>query len=244
MANGIRLQILSQEIHPKPLDHQYPLSKNYITHHPQNHYTKQKKLRWPLTRSVLFCLQPLTALLQKHFPVTNLLQWNPLNNASKANPEYQQLIKTIQAGFLKTRQLTLHDIQQYWEVSQCLSVYGGIVLLDQRLEIPKKLRNKVLHHLHSAHQGTTAMQSRASKTIYWPRINNHIKNMRDTCHSCSYNAPSHSKEPLILTPPPNWPLYEPWSPRWIQFKWWPTIYLDCLHRVSTNLGCIPSFILS
>ena len=29
--------------------------------------------------------------------------------------------------------------------------------------------------------------------------------MRDTCHSCSYNAPSHSKEPLILTPHPNWP---------------------------------------
>ena len=71
--------------------------------------------------------------------------------------------------------------------------------------IPKKLRNAVLHHLHSAHQGTTAMQSRASKTIYWPGINNHIKNMRDTCHSCSYNAPSHSKETLILTPLPNWP---------------------------------------
>ena len=71
--------------------------------------------------------------------------------------------------------------------------------------IPKKLRNAVLHHLHSAHQGTTTMQSTANKTIYWPGINNHIKNMRDTGHSCSYNAPSHSKETLILTPLPNWP---------------------------------------
>ena len=71
--------------------------------------------------------------------------------------------------------------------------------------IPKKLRNAVLHHIHSAHQGTTTMQSTASKTIYWPGINNHIKNMRDTCHSCSYNAPSHFKETLILTSLPNWP---------------------------------------
>ena len=52
------------------------------------------------------------------------------------------------------------------------------------------------------------MQSTASKTIYWPGINNHIKNMRDTCHSCSYNVPSHSKETLILTPLPNWPFHK------------------------------------
>ena len=62
---------------PKPLDHQYPLSENYVPHHPKNPYTKQKKLRQPLTRSVLFRLQPLIALLGKRLPVTNLLQWNP-----------------------------------------------------------------------------------------------------------------------------------------------------------------------
>ena len=48
------------------------------------------------------------------------------------------------------------------------------------------------------------MQSRASKTIYWLGINNHIKNKRDTCQSCSFNTLCHSKEPLILAPPPNW----------------------------------------
>ena len=128
-----------------------------------------------------------------------------LNNASKADPEYQQLIKTIQVGFPKTQQLTPPDIQQYWEVKQCLSVYGDIVLVDQCLVIPKKLRNTILYNLHSGHQGTTTMQSRASKTIYWSEINNHSKNIRDTCHSCLYNAPSHSKEPLILTPPPHCP---------------------------------------
>ena len=101
-------------------------------------------------------------------PSNKLITMESLNNASKAGPEYQQLIKTIQARFPKTRQLTPPDIRQYWEVRQCLSVYGDIVLIDQRLMIPKKLRNAVLHHLHSAYQGTTAMQSRAIKTIYWP----------------------------------------------------------------------------
>ena len=78
-------------------------------------------------------------------------------------------------------------------------------MIDQCLVIPKKLRNVVLHHLHSAHQGATTMQSRVSKTIYWLGINNHIKDKRETCHSCSFNTLSHSKEPLILAPPPNWP---------------------------------------
>ena len=74
LANGIRLQMLFHGIHQKPLNHQYPLSKNYVPHHPQNHYTKQKKLRWPLTPPVLFHLQPLIALLQKPLPVTNLAE--------------------------------------------------------------------------------------------------------------------------------------------------------------------------
>ena len=134
-------------------------------------------------------------------PSNKLITMESLNNASKPDPEYEQLIKTILAGFPKTKHLTLPNNQQYWEVRQCLSVEGDVVLLVQCLVIPKKLRNAVLHNLHSAHQGTTTMQFRASKTFYWPGINNHIKNMRDTSHSCSYNVPSHSKEPHSDTTP-------------------------------------------
>ena len=67
-----------------------------------------------------------------------------LSNESKADPEYQQLIKTIPAEFPKTQHLTPPNIEQYWKVRQRLSVYGDIVLLGQCLAIHKKLINTVL----------------------------------------------------------------------------------------------------
>ena len=49
-------------------------------------------------------------------PSNKLITMESQYNASKTDPEYPQLIKTIQPGFLKTQQLTPADIQQYWEV--------------------------------------------------------------------------------------------------------------------------------
>ena len=50
------------------------------------------------------------------------------------------------------------------------------------------------------------MQARTRKTIYWPGINNHIKNIRATCQSCSYNTPSQPKETLMVSQHPVWPI--------------------------------------
>ena len=52
------------------------------------------------------------------------------------------------------------------------------------------------------------MQARANKSIYWPGIHNHIKIKRENCKNCSYYAPSQPKEPLILTPQPEWPFQQ------------------------------------
>jgi len=53
--------------------------------------------------------------------------------------------------------------QLFWEVRQRLSKWEGIAMLDNRLIIPSKFRQRVLQSLHSAHQGCTGMQSRASE---------------------------------------------------------------------------------
>ena len=80
------------------------------------------------------------------------------------------------------------------------------MLLDQSITIPRKLKNSKLQNLDSAHQGTTTMHARASKTIYWPKINNHIKNVHATSQRCSYDAPSQPKETLIFSQHPELPI--------------------------------------
>ena len=74
-------------------------------------------------------------------------------------------------------------------------VWDGAVLCMDRCVVPKKLRGKILENLHSAHQGTSGMGSRASTLVYWPGITNDIEKSRLDCRSCHRNAPSQAKIP-------------------------------------------------
>ena len=65
-----------------------------------------------------------------------------------------------------------------------------------------ELTDEVVHSFHSAHQGTTTMQSRASKTTGQRKIL--ILKMWET-HATAAHASSYSKECLILMPHPRWP---------------------------------------
>ena len=82
------------------------------------------------------------------------------------------------------------------------------MLLDQRIVIPTFQRAKVLRSLHSAHQGEGVMKARANESIYWSGMNTSIRNTRASCTYCSKTAPSQPKEPINLTPSPDWPFQQ------------------------------------
>ena len=131
-----------------------------------------------------------------------------LVNECLSDEQYQLLATTVKTGFPSTKHQTPPSIWGYWEVRERFTVNNHIALLDKRIVIPKKFRKQILNNLHTAHQGPSTMQARANKSMYWPGINNHIKTFCDNCKSCSYNAPSQSKEPLIWSPQPEWPFQQ------------------------------------
>ena len=103
------------------------------------------------------------------------------------------------------RNLTEPDIRDFWEVRHRLSNDRGLVLMDRRIVIPKPLRKKILHCLHSAHQGVDGMKARANDSVYWPEMNASIRNFRANCSFCTTIAPSQPREPITMTPSPEWP---------------------------------------
>ena len=56
-------------------------------------------------------------------------------------------------------------------------------------------RSDVLQILHSAHQGISAMESRARSIVFWPGMTCDIQSTRDTCQACNKNAPSQAAMP-------------------------------------------------
>ena len=73
-------------------------------------------------------------------------------------------------------------IRSFWEVRERLSVSDKIILMDDRLAIANNLRKNILRTLHSAHQGVSSMKSTANAAVYWPGINNDIRNVQYTCY--------------------------------------------------------------
>ena len=82
---------------------------------------------------------------------------------------------------------------------------NGLILMDNRIVIPKKFRKQILISLHSAHQGITGMKARTNETVYWPGMDASIRNYHANCMTCVKHSPSNTREPIIFTPSPEWP---------------------------------------
>ena len=124
---------------------------------------------------------------------------------SNQDPEYNALRKTIIQGFPSNHNELEPCVQPYAKMKDLLSVDGRLIICGQRLVIPTQLRKEVLKHLHSSHQGIDKTRRRARQSVYWPGIDNDIKNTTNTCKECQAFLPSIQKEPIIQVEEPSRP---------------------------------------
>ncbi len=137
------------------------------------------------------------------------INYASLKAAIDSDNTYKCLRDYIRSGFPESKHMLSTEAQDFWNVRERLSeTSDGVILLDQRVVVPKSCRKSVLKLLHAAHQGVSSMKRRANQNVYWPRINNDLKNIRENCAFCDSVAPQHTKEKLILTPDPEFPFQE------------------------------------
>ena len=75
-----------------------------------------------------------------------------------------------------------------------------------RLIIPRPLRNRVKQVLHANHRrDLVRVKARAQEPAYWPNIVSDLKLFIDQCTQFQIGMPSHPKEPLVPSPPPDYP---------------------------------------
>ena len=89
--------MLSQEIHPKPIINF--LCLRICTPPPSESLHKAEKIEVTIDKVCAVSLATINCTSSETPPSNKLITMESLNNASKVDPEYQQLIKTIQAGF-------------------------------------------------------------------------------------------------------------------------------------------------
>ena len=128
-----------------------------------------------------------------------------LNELCSDDETYSLLLKYVQEGFPQNKQEVDKRLVKFWGTRNELYTQGALVLKSGRIVIPSCLQSKVVKILHSAHQGCTGMYARAMQSVFWPGMNKDIINFRLGCPHCAKIAPTQKKEPLMLTPAPEWP---------------------------------------
>ncbi|CAL4166698.1 unnamed protein product [Meganyctiphanes norvegica] len=134
-----------------------------------------------------------------------------MQRAADDDPVYQMLIAKVYSNdWNAQKSQEVACLRQFYSIRDRLAVSKGLVIysFDQgavRLVIPEALRHRVAACLHSGHQGLDSMLRRARQTVYWPGLEGDLQYHRSTCDACNSHAPSLPAEPLVLTPPPEYP---------------------------------------
>ena len=149
----------------------------------------------------------LTQVCNTNCPPSHLIEtvsWDSIREETSSDPIMCKLVEHIESGFPDNRGDLIPELGPYFQYRNNLSTFDGVALYNQRVIIPPSLREKVLVSLHSAHQGTSQMCSRAESSIFWPGITPAIANIRNQCTACNRIAPSQPNAPPIA---PIMPLY-------------------------------------
>lgn len=102
-----------------------------------------------------------------------------LTRAEFIDDEYKMLINAVRS------QLIPSELQEFDRVFPKLVVENNAVFFNNRLVVPRPGRAHVLSELHRAHQGLTKTSILAKAHFYWPFMANGIKQIIESCQSCS-----------------------------------------------------------
>ena len=120
-----------------------------------------------------------------------------LLEVAKKDKEYQKLIKIVQKGCLRRKEM-LEKLREFRTSLNRLSIFNGFVLLNRnRIVIPNDAKDDILKELHVAHQGIERTKGRARETVYWPSIDKDIAQVVSSFDACRQRLPSQPKEGML-----------------------------------------------
>ena len=100
-----------------------------------------------------------------------------LHGENEKDGDLQKLKSYIQAGWLEKQKSIPSNLAPYYHIRDELATQDGLLFRGDRLIIPKSLRKKT-------HQGLEATTGRARKAVYWPHLNQELKDHISACETC------------------------------------------------------------
>ncbi|XP_055527309.1 uncharacterized protein K02A2.6-like [Wyeomyia smithii] len=97
------------------------------------------------------------------------------------------------------------SVKPFFKHRHEISYQDGLVFRGDRVVIPSSLRRMLIEKLHVGHPGIEASLRFARSNIFWPGMNDQIKNRIQECETCAKFAASQTKPPMKSHPIPVYP---------------------------------------
>ncbi|UYV72155.1 K02A2.6-like [Cordylochernes scorpioides] len=87
----------------------------------------------------------------------------------------QVLVNQIRKGWPKSKYKVPREAMEYWKFRDELTEQDGIIYKGQKVIISKTLRSELFNRVHASHHGVAASLAKARQAIFWPGMNQSIK---------------------------------------------------------------------
>jgi len=88
------------------------------------------------------------------------ISWSLLAQETTTDTFLSHLLKLVEQGVTNFDR-TDPALSNLWPICESVYSHEGVLLYQDRVVVPSSLRPQILKHLHTAHQGTSAMRTRA-----------------------------------------------------------------------------------
>ena len=124
---------------------------------------------------------------------------------SKKDSVIQAALHYVQVGWPEYASEVDDSLRDLYAVRGELSEHLGLLTRGSRIVIPDRLRADTLSKIHEGHQGINKCRERANISVWWPLLNEQIKQRVSSCQHCQKKQSSQRREPLITTELPDRP---------------------------------------
>lgn len=132
----------------------------------------------------------------KYIPMSETIKAD-LQRETALDPGLSAVMKYCREGWPNNKNKVDNEAKPYWQIRMDIFVEDNLVILEDRIIVPIKLRKPVLKKLHTAHLGIDKTKARARQSLYWPGMSNDIANLIKECRPCERHSANNFREPLI-----------------------------------------------
>lgn len=117
----------------------------------------------------------------------------------------EKLMTFTQNGWPDNFKNVPDNLKHFHKFRENISIDQKLIFMNDRLIVPKSLREKILTLLHEGHLGITKMKQAARNLYYWPQIDTHIETLVQKCYVCQMYQNNNIKEPILSHEVPTLP---------------------------------------